>query len=135
MFKHWVEVSPLKSFTLDEANALIPRLEKMLMQLQQLRDSLVVTGGELRPVLEHAGGNGGSKHASEYVVKMQAFNAMLDVFKHLGCELKDIDAGLVDFPAYRDGQLVYLCWKQGETEIKFWHPLDSGFANRQPLDG
>lgn len=124
----------MNAFTLAEANALVPKLEKLLTQLQLLRDTLVATGGTLQPVLHHAGGNGGSKHASEYVVKMQEFNAMLDVFKNLGCELKDIDAGLVDFPSYREGQLIYLCWKQGETEIKFWHTLDSGFANRQPLD-
>jgi len=47
--------------------------------------------------------------------------------------LKDLDQGLVDFPSYRDGKLIYLCWKRGESRIEFWHDLESGIAGRQPL--
>jgi hypothetical protein len=51
----------------------------------------------------------------------------------MGVELKDIEEGLVDFRSMRDGRIVYLCWRQGEDTIAFWHELDAGFAGRQPL--
>jgi hypothetical protein len=64
---------------------------------------------------------------------MQRFNACLSVFQDLGCELKDLDDGLVDFPSYRQGQLIYLCWKRGEDRIEWWHTMEAGFSGRQPL--
>ncbi|MBI5302137.1 MAG: DUF2203 domain-containing protein [Chloroflexi bacterium] len=124
----------MKVFTHAEATALLPRINALLDEIIRLRDLLIAQGASLQSVLAHADGNGGNKHSSEYVVAMKQFNDCLNAFKDLGCELKDIDAGLVDFPAYRDGELVYLCWKRGETAIEFWHALDSGYAGRQPLD-
>jgi hypothetical protein len=78
-------------------------------------------------------GNGGSRKAGEllpYFERMQ--NALLTI-QELGCELKDIDMGLVDFPALREGRVVYLCWRYGEDRLRYWHELDAGFAGRQPL--
>jgi hypothetical protein len=123
----------LKTFTLAEANALIPQLEELLREMIVLRDSLMTMGASLQPMLLRAGGNGGSKAGSEYVLTMQRFNACLSVFQDLGCELKDLDDGLVDFPSYRQGQLIYLCWKRGEDRIEWWHTMEAGFAGRQPL--
>lgn len=51
----------------------------------------------------------------------------------LGLEFKGIELGLVDFPALKDGELVYLCWQYGEEEIRFWHPLETGYAGRQSI--
>ena len=51
----------------------------------------------------------------------------------LGCVVKDIDLGLVDFPAMRDDEPIYLCWKLGEAAVNYWHGLDEGFALRKPL--
>ena len=82
---------------------------------------------------KHAGGNGGSKAGSEYVLLLQRFNASLSFIQELGCELKDLDQGLIDFPSYRDGKLVYLCWKRGEPRVEFWHDIEAGFAGRQRL--
>lgn len=52
----------------------------------------------------------------------------------LGVEFKGIELGLVDFPARRDGELMYLCWKYGEERIRYWHPLETGYAGRRPID-
>ncbi len=123
----------MKTFTLEEANSLLPQIEELLVEMITLRDALVTMGASLQPMLLRAGGNGGSKAGSEYVLAMQRFNAGLSVFQDMGCELKDLDEGLVDFPSYRSGQLVYLCWKRGEEQIQFWHAVDSGFNGRQPL--
>ncbi len=63
----------------------------------------------------------------------ERLNELLEEIHDLGCELKGIDEGLIDFPAERDGQTIYLCWKLGEERIGHWHELDTGFASRRPL--
>jgi hypothetical protein len=123
----------MKTFTLAQANALVPLVADLLDHLTEARDALAAAREALEPMLQKTGGNGGSKAGGEYVLLLQHFNALLDTFKDWGCELKDLDAGLVDFPSYRDGRLVYLCWKRGEARIDYWHDLDSGFSGRQPV--
>ena len=123
----------MKTFTLEEANTLIPQIDQLLAEMVEVRTKIVAGGADLESVLRRAGGNGGSKKASEYVLLLQHLNASLTTLQGLGVELKDLDQGLVDFPSYREGQLVYLCWKRGEDQIRFWHDLESGFAGRQPL--
>lgn len=125
----------MKTFTLEEANALVPQINQLLDELTAARDQLATLGGKLHAtrLLQRAGGNGGNKHGNDYVMQLELFNSRLSALQAIGCELKDLDAGLVDFPSYRDGKLVYLCWKRGEDRIEFWHDLDAGFAGRQPL--
>jgi hypothetical protein len=53
--------------------------------------------------------------------------------RQIGCELKGVEQGLIDFPALREGRVVYLCWQYDEPEVAFWHEVDAGFAGRQPL--
>ena len=123
----------MKTFTLEEANALVPQINELLDEMTNLRGQIVSMGSALQSVLQHAGGNGGSQAGSEYVLLLQRFNASLSFIQELGCELKDLDQGLIDFPAYREGKLVYLCWKRGEPRVEFWHDIEAGFAGRQPL--
>ncbi|MCL4489314.1 MAG: DUF2203 domain-containing protein [Chloroflexi bacterium] len=123
----------MKTFTVQEADALLPQIEALLDDLSQVRAQIVAEGAKLESILKHAAGDGGSKAGSEYVLLLQHFNAALTAIQDFGCELKDLEQGLVDFPSYRGKELVYLCWKRGEDRIRFWHALDSGFAARQPL--
>jgi hypothetical protein len=123
----------LKTFTLEEADAYVPQLEQLLAEMQAMRELMVAQAHALETVLEHAPGNGGSKAASEYLLLLQRFNAAYTTVREIGCELKDLNQGLVDFPSYRDGNLIYLCWKRGEPRIEYWHDLESGFAGRQKL--
>lgn len=124
---------PTKTFTLDEANRFIPQLEELLAELQDVRDKIRANADALEAVVERAPKNGGNKAAGEYLLLLQRFNVAQGMLNEIGCELKDLNLGLVDFPSYRDGTLVYLCWKRGEARIEYWHPLDSGFAGREPL--
>jgi hypothetical protein len=121
----------MKTFTLDQANKLVPFVAKLLDELTDSRNQLVTAKESLHPMLQRAGGNGGSKGGNDYVLLLQHFNALLSTFQEWGCELKDIDEGLIDFPSYRDGKLVYLCWKRGEEQIEFWHEIEAGFGGRQ----
>ncbi|MBI5034656.1 MAG: DUF2203 domain-containing protein [Chloroflexi bacterium] len=123
----------MKTFSLDEANALLPQIEELLDELSSARDQLGNMGAKLESLIQRANGNGGNKAGSEYAMVLQSFNAHLSFFQDIGCELKDLDQGLVDFPAYRDGKLIYLCWKRGEDQVRYWHDLDSGYGGRRPL--
>lgn len=124
-------------FSVEEANALIPRLTELLLALRDRRDKLEAIrragaghvgpsgNGHLDP-LRQAEARRGEELARE-------INDLFNTITTLGLELKGIDEGLIDFPAERDGRPVYLCWKLGEERVAFWHELDAGFAGRQPL--
>lgn len=123
----------MKTFTYEQASALLPQVKALLEELLTIRDQVIAGGATLESILRHAGGNGGSKAGGKYVLLLQRFHASLEMMQGLGVELKDLEQGLVDFPSYRDGELVYLCWKRGEDTIAFWHTIDSGFAGRKPI--
>ena len=120
-------------FTLTEANALLPQLRRTLQTLLDARQKIIDAQPELWPVLEKAMGNGGSKKAGEMLKYFERVQRNAQAIQELGIEIKDINTGLVDFPAERDGRVVYLCWRYGEGDIEYWHELDAGFAGRQPL--
>jgi hypothetical protein len=124
---------PIKTFTLEEANAYVPQLEELLAELQSVREKITANATALAAVIERAPDNGGSKAASEYLLLLQRFRVAQGMLTEIGCELKDLNLGLVDFPSYRDGTLVYLCWKRGEPRIEYWHSIDSGFSGRRLL--
>lgn len=132
---------PLKLFSLQEANALLPRIADVVARLQEIFELFQqYAEGESYPAsLQRSNGHPMPQIASSLpnLRKVQALRAeaeeLIKEIVGLGIALKDIEQGLVDFPAERDGRVVYLCWKQGEDEIRFWHDLDTGFAGRQPL--
>ena len=121
-----------RHFTLDEANASIPWVVDKLAALRDARARL--TDQQARQALtEGSPTNGGGlpgKQVGEAFVELQNGIAAFD---HRGIVLRDLDSGLIDFPAIREDEEVYLCWIDGETEIAFWHSLDAGYAGRQPL--
>ncbi len=123
----------MRIFTLEQANQLIPYLNQTIDQLIKIRDQLAREGVQLHSLLQRASGNGGNQHSNAYDLLLKRFNARLSELEALGCELKDLDQGLVDFPSYRDGKFVYLCWQRGEDRIRYWHTREAGFAGRQPL--
>ena len=120
-------------FTVEEANALIPRLREILDELALHRDALHEKAPGMEPILEAAPRNGGGRAGSEYGV--EAYNLYLAVerFRELGVVLKDLDMGLLDFPHEREGRIVYLCWHPPEENVAYWHDIDAGYAGRQPL--
>lgn len=128
-------------FTRAEAEALLPRVESLLREIQELR--VQVTEQEERLVEYRAKlmGNGhqlgdGLQHLQASVTTANAEIARrVRNITALGVLVKDLDMGLIDFPMLRDGHEVYLCWRLGEgSRIAWWHEIDSGFAGRQPLE-
>lgn len=128
-----------RTFTLDEATALLPRLRELLGEMQEKRIALDRLREALTELARVASGNGhrlgtevGGKR-KEALALADRLNELLAELNGLGCELKGLEEGLIDFPAERGGRTVHLCWKLGEEEIAYWHELDTGFASRQPL--
>lgn len=122
-----------KHFTVEEADALLPRVREILEQIHGVRDRLVVDWEQARPVLRAARTNGGGREAGPYLDDLLTLNNRLHRLLDLGVELKDLDRGLVDFPSWRDEREVYLCWRLGEERVAYWHEMETGFAGRQPL--
>ncbi len=126
-------------FTPNEAEKLLPRLSELLLQMQERKaehDRLA------QKVLEFEARMASNGHLvekelnetrQELATVAAEVNRLIEKVQELGCELKDIDQGLVDFRWLRDRREVYLCWKLGEPGIAWWHELETGFAGRQPL--
>ena len=129
-------------FTLDEASSVLPRVRSLAADLRDKAQELVTlranldafrqskqTGdhavdGEAQLVVRTLG------NANRVAEEMRSLETELE---EIGCELKDVHTGLLDFRSLREDRVVYLCWRLGEDEIRFWHELDTGFAGRQPL--
>jgi hypothetical protein len=121
-------------FTPEEADAFLPGLEALLRKLREARDSL--TDEEAHRALgEASAGNGGGAEGRLVGEAFLVVRSLLGELQNRGLVVRDIDRGLVDFPAIIDGEEAYLCWQAGEERVAFWHDLDSGFAGRQPLEG
>lgn len=122
-----------RHFSVEEANALLPTLDTMLRRLREERDRL--TDAEAHELLSTAApGNGGGQQGREVGEAFLAVRELLGEIQQLGIVVRDVDRGLIDFPAILEGREVYLCWQLDEDGIGFWHDLESGFHGRQPLE-
>jgi len=131
----------MKSFSLERANALIPRIAPLVFDLLAKRRDLAITlleqsttaGGVGLPAARLAGVRAPFP-APKYGERKSEIVRLIHRIEAFGCIVKDIDLGLLDFPSIRDGQDVYLCWKAGEPQITHWHPIDEGFQSRKPIE-
>jgi hypothetical protein len=122
-----------RHFTLEEANALLPQLTTLLGQLRDSKEELI--DAEAHDALsEAAPTNGGGEEGKQVGVAFLEVRRLLETVERAGIVLRDIDTGLVDFPALLDGREIYLCWELGEDEVGFWHELEGGYGGREPLD-
>ena len=134
---------PQKIFTVEEANHLLSQVAPLVQQLRGLQESIIKTNQQLdEAVHKLSQGNGYPledirKQITELTKRqlnlIEAFQSTLQQLESLGGVLKDVNVGLVDFYGMRDGELVFLCWRLGEDQIRFWHGVEEGFAGRQPL--
>lgn len=127
-------------FTRAEAEALLPRLEPLLIALRDARAALRTAEERMEAQLAKMRGNGHAHQAdlAELRARMAELGATLQKglrrIDRWGVLVKDLETGLVDFPTLRDDREVYLCWRLGETGIHWWHTIEGGFAARQPLE-
>jgi hypothetical protein len=125
-------------FTLEEALQLLPVVRELLSAIQTAYVEVGVREDHLDDVLLQRGGNGHQANREEDArtsveAATHVLQGLLEELDDLGVELKGIEEGLVDFRSMRDGRVVYLCFRNGEETIAYWHELDGGFGGRQPL--
>jgi hypothetical protein len=132
----------MKTFSVDEAQSLLPVLEALLrkaieakdqaesleMELQRLSHGIFFSGGMLVDTASAA-----KKHATLRGAVQQVKDAIQEI-DSIGVQVKDLETGLLDFPCRLGEETVLLCWKMGESKIGHWHTLEAGFQGRQPLD-
>jgi hypothetical protein len=121
-----------RNFTLDEANQLLPRLRPLLRRLQEAQ-KMLADRDLLQRLRTAAAGNGGGVAAREVLATGDAFGRITAEIEKLGVVVRDPASGLIDFPAEREGEPVFLCWRVEEDAVGHWHDRDSGYMGRQPL--
>jgi hypothetical protein len=130
----------VRHFTPDEANAELVHVRPLAERLVEQRREHVAALERQEELEGHIRGNGGgippatlADAAAEVERLERALARTVDEINEHGAQVKDLDEGLIDFPALRQGETVLLCWKLGEDEIRYWHTVDDGFAGRQEL--
>jgi hypothetical protein len=121
-------------FTLGEAQALLPELKRRIAVLRTLKRSMEQKAAHISALAEKSRESSGSATGTRYVRELMDFQRELREIAETGCVLRDVDRGLLDFPAIRSGRKIFLCWAWGEESIGWWHDEDTGFAGRQPLE-
>jgi hypothetical protein len=127
-------------FTRAQAEELLPRLEPILLELRELRGELAGIEEQMDALQVRMRGNGHEHQGELAGVRERAATLIEEVNDRVhringwGVLVKDLQMGLVDFPAERDGQEVYLCWQLGEPRVAWWHTIEGGFRARQPLE-
>ena len=121
-------------YTVAEANAILPQVRALVQAMLIARGHVMQLQPELWPTIQAAVFNGGSKTVSEATRYIVAIQEAIRALQDLNILVKDINTGLIDFPAERDGQLVLLCWQYDEPTVQFWHDPDTGFAGRQRIE-
>ena len=127
-------------FTVEEANEALAEVRPLTEELVSHRRALVELQERQAALTTRISGNGGNVEPSELQEVQERLDEAVAVIARcvariheLGAQVKDLDEGLVDFPALRGGEEVLLCWRLGEDGIEFWHGLDEGFSGRRPL--
>ncbi len=131
-----------KRFTLAEAQRLLPRVERLIEEAVALKAEYEEAGGEIESLQKRVMMMGGVTMDREHALhaRQRRDNAAtrlrnaIENVQEMGCVVKDLDIGLVDFPTTLRGVEVYLCWKLGEAKIEFWHGVDEGFRGRKAID-
>ncbi|HEX6491219.1 MAG TPA: DUF2203 domain-containing protein [Gaiellaceae bacterium] len=129
-----------RHFTPEQANELLPRVRPLVEELVSHRRSLAVATVRHARIATKIAGNGGGVRPHEVDALQSTIDAeaagvvrCVEELQALGVLVKDLDQGLVDFPARRGEDEVLLCWRLGEEKVAFWHGRDDGFAGRRPL--
>jgi len=122
-------------FTPDEANKTLPYVNRVIKDIVQTHESISSLYDRWRKLSDKEVGTADSEEIEGRIRKLlEVREEYVRELENIGCEFKDYQLGLVDFPALIGGREVCLCWQMGEPEIQFWHEPEDGFAGRRPID-
>jgi hypothetical protein len=129
-------------FTLAQAERTLPKIEERIREALFVKAEHQRADEELRATARRIFMSGGAMVDRNHLAKVKEnrnaaatqLQEACEQIQEYGCLVKDLDIGLIDFPTLYNGREVYLCWRLGEDKIQFWHPIESGFRGRQPID-
>jgi hypothetical protein len=132
----------MKTFTLEEAQSLLPVMESLLKRAIEGKRSVEQIESSLSEMARRIYISGGMRVDTGKIVSLRAemdshvqrVRESIAEIDSIGAQVKDLETGLLDFPCRLDDEVVLLCWRMGEQAIEYWHPVDSGFKDRQPVD-
>jgi hypothetical protein len=131
-----------RTFTREEAEALLPEVDRLLAEAHKFAEMLAATEQETQAAQWKPRTNGrvhveppaGEVHDAGRRSVARQLRQLIERIQGMGIVVRDIRSGLIDFPSLRDGRIIHLCWRRGEPlEIRWWHEVEAGFAGRQPL--
>lgn len=117
-------------FTVDEANGELAELRERLPKLRDARLGLIASSERITGAVAV---DGGGVAGSDWFRHQETLKTEVEYLAERGILLRDPDTGLIDFPAERDGEQVFLCWRLGEGDVEYYHGVHSGFSGRKPL--
>jgi hypothetical protein len=121
-----------KHYTREEANSLLPQIRKWLLELNRLREDLHRHEKRLSGLTDQGNDLGGGT-VNDWIRALADMQATLAEFQRREIYIKDLERGLLDFPALIGGKEVFLCWESDEESVEFWHDLEAGFGGRERL--
>jgi hypothetical protein len=121
-----------KHYTREEARALLPQLRSWLAGLEELRQELEKNDQRLAGLMS-GGQDVGGELVNQSVKLLGRMKGLFQEFERREIIVKDLQRGLVDFPAIVGEREVFLCWEKDEEDVEYWHDIDSGYAGREPL--
>jgi len=132
----------MRTFTLREAQSMLPILESLLRKSIEAKSLIDEIDQEFNALSERIFLNGGTlvdvracaERRTQREKAIQVAKDTLSEINAIGVQVKDLDIGLLDFPCKVDGEIVLLCWKMGEPTISHWHSTEEGYAGRRPID-
>lgn len=131
-------MSSIRAFSLIEATQALPEVERIIARLRELQSSALSREARLEQLWSRL--DAGDPVVDEITALQESLESQIHELSTLieqlttrGCVLRDLDAGLVDFPAFAGGVPIFLCWRVGEEGIQYWHSREEGFAGRKPL--
>ncbi len=123
----------VKYFTVDEANRLLAEISPLMGRLLEMRARVASQRQKMEHLLDDPRVDVGNAATSAMVQDFAQIEKLLAQIRAYGCEVKDLNAGLIDFLSLRNGREVYLCWRYGEPRIAYYHELTGGYNGRRPL--
>jgi hypothetical protein len=131
-----------RHFTLEEAESVLPLVRERLEMALNAKAGLAQVTADLEATSHRAAINGGILVDRKQVIQWRSrqealakrLREMITEIHTFGCQVKDLDTGLLDFPTFYRGEEVLLCWRLGEDKIRYWHGVDEGFRGRKPID-
>jgi len=121
-----------KHYTLEEARALLPSVRQWLEELGHHQERLKTLDKRVGQIMA-SGDDAGGPSVNQLVRILAQCKTVLQRFRSREIQIKDLNRGLLDFPSWRDGREIFLCWEKDEDDIEYWHDLESGYAGRERL--